>query len=197
MDPTDSAFGATPPAPTTPGQAPPGPLSGFIGHAPRASLVGTALSGLLGVPGLGVVGGLFGSISDVARAEEALAEEYGARPPGYGRVGYEPTLSTWGAFLDAISPFSILGEGVAEQIADEISHMSVAGLEDIGYGGYGVLADSFADMAAAEAQGADEAAAEAAAASVMGMEGGGVGDVGGLGDFGGGGESDIGGEGMW
>jgi len=185
-------LGPTPPAPTTLGQAPPGPLSGFTGRAPGMSLLGTGAGLGLGIPGLGLGLGLLGSISDVSRAEEALAEEYGQAPPGYGRVGYDPDLSTWGAFLDAISPFGILGESVAEQIADEISHMSVAGLEDIGYGGFGV--PGVAEREAAEAWGGFETAPPDAPFADFGF---GFGDGGyGGGGYGGPGASDIGGEGM-
>jgi hypothetical protein len=194
MDPTDPGLGPAPsaPGPTAPGQAPPAPLSGFTGRAPGMSLLGTGAGLGLGIPGLGLGLGLLGAVSDVSRAEEALAEEYGAHPPGYGRVGYDPDLSTWGAFLNAISPFGILGESVAEQMADEISHMSVAGLEGIGYGGFGV--PGVAEREAAEAWGGFETAPPDAPFADFGF---GFGDGGyGGGGYGGPGASDIGGEGM-
>jgi hypothetical protein len=95
------------------------------------SLFGTALGLGLGVPGPGLVGGLLGAYSDVERAEEALMTEYGAHPPGYPTVGYDPDLSTWSAFFDAVT--GIFGQSAAEQLADEISHLGVAGLEGSGY----------------------------------------------------------------
>jgi hypothetical protein len=158
-DPPDSSFGGTPLGPTAPGtdtDPDPGPPLGVGGYAPTASLAGAALSGLLGVPGLGILGGLLGSISDVSRAEEALSETYGQTPPGYTRVGYDPDLSTWGAFLDAVTPFGIFGESAEQQLMDEISHLSVAGLEGIGYGGFGV--PGVAEREAAEAWGGFETA---------------------------------------
>lgn len=156
MDPTDSAFGATPPAPTTPGQAPPAPLSGFTGRAPGMSLLGTGAGLGLGIPGLGLGLGLLGAVSDVSRAEEALAEEYGAHPPGFPSVAYAPEISTWGAFLNAISPFGILGESVEDALAQEVDRMGVVGLEGIGYGGFGV--PGVAEREAAEAWGGFETA---------------------------------------
>ena len=149
-DPPDSSFGGTPPGPTAPG-----PPSGVVGIAPAASLAGTALSGLLGVPGLGLGLGLLGSLSDVARAEEALAEEYGTEPPGYPR-GYSPEFSTWDTFLNAISPFGIFGQSVEDALAQEVAHMGVVGLEGIGYGGFGV--PGVEEQEAAEAWGGYETA---------------------------------------
>ena len=193
-DPPDSSFGGTPLGPTAPGtdtDPDPDPLSGFIGHAPLASYAGGLLAGPAGMFGLG----LLGAYTDVERAEEALAEEYGANPPGYPR-GYDPELSTWDTFLNAVSPFGIFGESAAEALAREVAHMEVVDLENpLDY-----QAEAEAEAAAEEAVGSFDpfspggwstgwgeaavAAAEAeaeAAAEASSAWGGGAGDAGGPG----------------
>jgi hypothetical protein len=154
-DPPDSSFGGTPPGPTAPGtdtDPDPGPPLGVSGLAPLAGFAGGLLAGPLGVAGLG----LLGAISDVSRAEEALAEEYGAHPPGFPNVAYAPEISTWDTFLSAISPFGIFGQSVEEALAQEVGRMGVVGLEGIGYGGFGV--PGVEEQEAAEAWGGFETA---------------------------------------
>jgi hypothetical protein len=203
-DPPDSSFGGTPPGPTAPGTDPdpdPGPPLGVSGYAPYASYAGTALSGLLsGVPGLGIVGGLLGSISDVSRAEAALAEEYGTNPPGYPR-GYSPEISILDTFLSAISPFGIFGESVEDALARAVAHMGVVGLEGAGY-----QTSPYDTMGFIGGEGPAGGWGSPGGLAIGGeVSSGGWGSPGGLaiggespsgGEFGGGGESDVGGEGM-
>jgi hypothetical protein len=112
--------------PTAPGPAAPDPNLGFTSYAPAMSLFGSGLAGPAGMLGFG----LLGAYTDVARAEEALSETYGQAPPGYGRVGYDPDLSTFGAFLNAVTPFGIFGKNAEQQLMDEMAHLAVVDLEN-------------------------------------------------------------------
>jgi len=82
---------------------------------------------------LGLLGRAIGTGMDVSDAEAALAEAYGANPPGYPMGlsgGYNPDLSFWGGFIGY--------DPVAEQMARQEAHLEVSGLEGIGYGGFGM-----------------------------------------------------------
>jgi len=147
------------------------------------SLFGSALAGPAGMLGLS----LLGAYTDVERAEEALAEEYGVNPPGYPR-GYNPELSTFEAFVDAVTPFGMFGKNAEQQLMDEMEHLAVVDLENP----YAYQAEITPEEMQAEAEA--EAAAEAVGSFDPFSPGGWSTGWGSFGEYGGPGASDIGGE---
>jgi hypothetical protein len=108
---------------------------GFSGLSPstKGSLIGTGLSAVTGIPGLGMLGSVVGSLSDVVNTNSIINDFNAANPQG--RVGPTNTLG----FMDALRAvgngltFGIAGKNAYSTMVDNLTNSSALG-STLGFG---------------------------------------------------------------